>query len=95
MKAVRLHRYQERPVVQEVPDPRPGAGEALVRMVLSPIHNHDLWTVRGSYGFKPGMPARAGTEHEHLAFDISLAGKGRRGRCRRRSRTGSGAPRPA
>ena len=48
--------------VQEVPDPRPGAGEVLVRMVLSPIHNHDLWTVRGSYGFKPEMPARAGTE---------------------------------
>jgi NADPH:quinone reductase len=48
--------------VQDVPDPRPGAGEVLVRMVLSPIHNHDLWTVRGSYGFKPEMPARAGTE---------------------------------
>ena len=31
-------------------------------MLLSPIHNHDLWTVRGSYGFKPEMPARAGTE---------------------------------
>jgi NADPH2:quinone reductase len=30
--------------------------------VLSPVHNHDLWTVRGSYGFKPEMPARAGTE---------------------------------
>ena len=48
--------------VQEVPDPEPGPGQALVRVLLSPIHNHDLWTVRGSYGFKPGMPARAGTE---------------------------------
>ena len=48
--------------VQEVPDPRPGPGQALVRVLLSPIHNHDLWTVRGSYGFKPEMPARAGTE---------------------------------
>jgi NADPH:quinone reductase-like Zn-dependent oxidoreductase len=48
--------------VQEVPDPDPGPGEALVRVLLSPIHNHDLWTVRGSYGFKPEMPARAGTE---------------------------------
>jgi NADPH:quinone reductase-like Zn-dependent oxidoreductase len=48
--------------VQEVPDPEPGPGEALVRVLLSPIHNHDLWTVRGSYGFKPEMPARAGTE---------------------------------
>lgn len=48
--------------VQEVPDPQPGPGQALVRVLLSPIHNHDLWTVRGSYGFKPDMPARAGTE---------------------------------
>ena len=48
--------------VQEVPDPRPGPGQALVRVLLSPVHNHDLWTVRGSYGFKPEMPARAGTE---------------------------------
>ena len=48
--------------VQEVPDPEPGPGQALVRVLLSPIHNHDLWTVRGSYGFKPEMPARAGTE---------------------------------
>ena len=48
--------------VQEVPDPVPGPGQALVRVLLSPIHNHDLWTARGSYGFKPEMPARAGTE---------------------------------
>jgi NADPH2:quinone reductase len=48
--------------VEEVLDPQPGPGQALVRVLLSPIHNHDLWTVRGSYGFKPEMPARAGTE---------------------------------
>lgn len=48
--------------VEEVPAPQPGPGEVLVRVVLSPIHNHDLWTVRGSYGFKPEMPARSGTE---------------------------------
>ncbi len=48
--------------VQEVPAPEVGPGQALVRVLLSPIHNHDLWTARGSYGFKPEMPARAGTE---------------------------------
>jgi len=46
-----------------VEKPKPAAGEALVRMVLSPIHNHDLWTVRGQYGYKPELPgAIGGTE---------------------------------
>ena len=31
-------------------------------MILSPIHNHDLWTTRGSYGYKPALPAIGGTE---------------------------------
>jgi len=48
--------------VEERPLPEPGPGEVRVRMLLSPIHNHDLWTVRGTYGFKPELPAQAGTE---------------------------------
>ncbi|PPL15880.1 alcohol dehydrogenase catalytic domain-containing protein, partial [Microterricola pindariensis] len=48
--------------LQERPLPLPGAGEVRVRTLLSPIHNHDLWTVRGTYGFKPELPAQAGTE---------------------------------
>lgn len=48
--------------VEERPLPEPGAGEVRVRTVLSPIHNHDLWTIRGTYGFKPQLPAAAGTE---------------------------------
>ncbi|SHF23821.1 NADPH:quinone reductase [Kaistia soli DSM 19436] len=46
----------------ERPMPEPGAGEIRVRLVLSPIHNHDLWTVRGDYGYKPTLPAIGGTE---------------------------------
>ena len=48
--------------VQDRPLPEPAAGEVRIRTVLATIHNHDLWTVRGSYGFKPELPARAGTE---------------------------------
>ncbi|TIC89031.1 NADPH:quinone oxidoreductase [Nocardioides sp. GY 10113] len=48
--------------VADVPIPEPGPGEVRLRVLLAPIHNHDLWTVRGSYGFKPELPARAGTE---------------------------------
>ncbi|HWJ73415.1 MAG TPA: zinc-binding dehydrogenase [Kaistia sp.] len=46
----------------DLPMPEPGAGEIRVRLVLSPIHNHDLWTIRGDYGYKPALPAVGGTE---------------------------------
>ncbi|WP_028658486.1 zinc-binding dehydrogenase [Nocardioides insulae] len=48
--------------VEEVPLPEPGEGEVRLRVIATPIHNHDLWTIRGEYGFKPDLPARAGTE---------------------------------
>ncbi len=46
----------------ERPRPVPGAGQVLVRMVLSAIHNHDLMTIAGEYGVKPDLPAVPGTE---------------------------------
>lgn len=48
--------------VETVATPEPGPGEVRVRLLASPIHNHDLWTVRGTYGYRPELPARAGTE---------------------------------
>lgn len=48
--------------LDERPLPEPAPGQVRLRIVLSPIHNHDLWTVRGTYGFKPDLPARSGTE---------------------------------
>jgi len=44
----------------ETDKPTPGAGEVLVKMALSPIHNHDLWTIRGNYGYKPDLPGAIG-----------------------------------
>ncbi|CAI9403510.1 Phthiocerol synthesis polyketide synthase type I PpsC [Pleomorphomonas sp. T1.2MG-36] len=46
----------------DAPLPEPKAGEVRIRTILSPIHNHDLWTVRGQYGYKPALPAIGGTE---------------------------------
>lgn len=48
--------------VEDRPLPEPGPGQVRLRIVLSPIHNHDLWTIRGTYGFKPELPAASGTE---------------------------------
>jgi NADPH:quinone reductase-like Zn-dependent oxidoreductase len=44
------------------PVPEPGPGEVRIRMQLAPIHNHDLWTIRGQYGYKPALPAIGGSE---------------------------------
>lgn len=46
----------------EMPRPEPKAGEVRIKTILSPIHNHDVWTVRGSYGYKPILPAIGGSE---------------------------------
>jgi NADPH:quinone reductase-like Zn-dependent oxidoreductase len=48
--------------VVDVPAPEPGPGEARLRVLRSPIHNHDLATIRGVYGIKPSLPATGGTE---------------------------------
>jgi NADPH:quinone reductase-like Zn-dependent oxidoreductase len=47
---------------EERPVPVPGPGQIRVKMRLAPIHNHDLWTVRGEYGVKPPLPAVGGSE---------------------------------
>lgn len=46
----------------DMPVPEPQAGEVRIRMILSPVHNHDLWTVRGQYCYKPELPAIGGSE---------------------------------
>ena len=65
MRALVQHQFgdpAEVLAVEEVELPEPGPGQVRLKVVLSPIHNHDLWTVRGEYGYKPELPARAGTE---------------------------------
>ena len=42
--------------------PEPGPRQVRIKTILSPIHNHDLWTVRGQYGYKPDLPAIGGSE---------------------------------
>ena len=49
-------------VLGDSPVPEPGPGEVRIRMQLAPIHNHDLWTIRGQYGYKPTLPAIGGSE---------------------------------
>ena len=43
-----------------VPQPKPG--HVRIKTLLAPIHNHDLLTVSGQYGYKPELPAIGGSE---------------------------------
>ncbi|MEG9436510.1 zinc-dependent alcohol dehydrogenase family protein [Edaphobacter sp. HDX4] len=46
----------------EIPTPPLRPGEALVRVLLSPINASDLHMVRGRYGYQPELPASPGIE---------------------------------
>jgi NADPH:quinone reductase-like Zn-dependent oxidoreductase len=48
--------------LEEIATPTLAAGEALVRVLLSPINASDLHMVRGRYGYQPPMPASPGIE---------------------------------
>lgn len=57
----------ERPVSE----PRPG--EIRVKTTFAAIHNHDLLTVRGTYGSRPNLPAVGGSE---AAGTVDAVGEG-------------------
>src|ERR1700743_3169901 len=48
--------------LEEIPTPPLAEGEALVRVLLSPINASDLHMVRGRYGYQPALPASPGIE---------------------------------
>ncbi|QFT93166.1 Quinone oxidoreductase 1 [Roseovarius sp. THAF9] len=54
--------------------PEPGEGQVRIRTLLSPIHNHDLWTVRGTYGYKPELPGAIGGSEAAGIVDAVGAG---------------------
>lgn len=65
MRAVQLRAYDgkaESIAVAELPMPRPGPGQVLVRVAASPINPSDLMFIRGLYGFKKPLPAVPGFE---------------------------------
>ena len=65
MRSVRFHQFgnpAEVLRVEDVPEPQPGAGQALLSMRARPINPSDLLTVQGLYGALPRLPATPGLE---------------------------------
>lgn len=54
MKAV-VFKGKERIAIEEVPKPRPRAGEAVIRITTTTICGTDVHIVRGEYPVKPGL----------------------------------------
>lgn len=89
MRAVQLLAYDSKPesiAVAQIPVPRPGPGEVLVKVAASPINPSDLAFIQGLYGFKKPLPAVPGFEGSGSVVESGpglLAGylKGKRVAC--------------
>ena len=48
--------------IRDIPDPTPGPGDILVRVLLSPVQPADLHVMRGRFGRTPALPTSPGIE---------------------------------
>ena len=65
MRAIRFDRFGPPDAVlrlEEMPEPQPGPGQAVIRLTHRPINPSDLLTVSGEYGRLPRLPAMPGFE---------------------------------
>lgn len=65
MRSASYNKFGEPSAVLSASDtelPEPTANEIRIKTILAPIHNHDLATIRGTYGYKPELPAIGGSE---------------------------------
>src|SRR5436189_169143 len=60
--ALRVHALGEAPRVDEIPMPRPQAGEVLVRLAATVVARHDLDVARGSLPVRQPLPYVPGLE---------------------------------
>jgi NADPH2:quinone reductase len=64
MKAIRVHKFGDPEVmhVEEVPDPRPGPGQVVVKIKAIGINPVDTYIRSGIYHIKPQLPYTPGTD---------------------------------
>ncbi len=75
MRAVVIDEYggPDEVSVQDLPDPRPGPGEVVVRVAAAALNRLDIWTLSGSLGFPLEFPHILGAD---AAGEIDVLGEG-------------------
>jgi NADPH2:quinone reductase len=75
MKAIRVHEYGGAAALklEEIPDPKPGPGEVLVRMRAAGVNPVDVYLHTGTYARKPPLPYTPGQDG---AGDVEAVGAG-------------------
>lgn len=64
MKAIRVHEFGGPEVLklEEVPTPKPGAGQVLVRIHAAGVNPYDTYMRNGTYAIKPPLPYTPGSD---------------------------------
>src|SRR5258706_13337576 len=64
MKAIRVHEFGGPSVLklEEIPDPKPGPGEVLVRVRAAGVNPVDAYMHTGTYARKPPLPYTPGQD---------------------------------
>jgi NADPH:quinone reductase len=64
MKAIRVHEFGGPPVMklEDVPDPKPGAGQVVVRVHAAGVNPMDTYVRAGTYARKPSLPYTPGAD---------------------------------
>ena len=75
MKAIRAHQFGPPEVLRldEVPDPRPGAGQVLVQIKAAGVNPADTYVRLGNYALLPSPPYVPGGEGAGIVVEV---GKG-------------------
>src|SRR5262249_5413121 len=72
MKAIRVHEFggPEALRLEEVPMPRPGPGQVLVRMHAIGVNPVETYIRTGTYAYKPTLPYTPGNEGAGIVEEI-------------------------
>ncbi len=84
MQAIRAHQFggPEEMKLEKVPDPKPGAGEVLVRVHAAGVNPVDTYILSGTYARKPVLPYTPGADAagtvEAVGSGVTTVAKGQR-----------------